>query len=99
MKTTQVVPLVRYVAIVAWTFAVHAEPSTNAPLKLIQSIPLPGVATDFDHFAVDLRGNRLFSCAEKSGTVEVFNMDTNQHIQTIGKGMIREPHSLLIETI
>src|SRR5438034_10948368 len=37
----------------------HAQPS--APLKLIQSIPLPGLKEgDFDHFAVDLDGHRLF---------------------------------------
>ena len=33
----------------------------SAPLKLIQSIPLPGLKEgDFDHFAVDLDGHRLF---------------------------------------
>ncbi len=33
----------------------------NPPLKRLQTIPLPDVkAGDFDHFAVDLVGNRLF---------------------------------------
>src|SRR6266481_7274969 len=76
-------------------FAVWAQSATNPPLKLIQSISLPGVEGDFDHFAVDVKGNRLFSSAEGNGTVEVFDIGTNKHIQSIGKGVIKEPHSLL----
>ena len=46
----------------------------SAPLKLLQSIPLPGLKEgDFDHFAVDLDGHRLFLTAEANGLVEVFD--------------------------
>jgi len=76
-------------------FAVNAQSAVNPPLKLIQSIPLPGINGDFDHFTVDLQGNRLFSAAEGHGTVEVFDMGTNEHIRTIGQGVIKQPHSLL----
>lgn len=85
---------VTFVAICA-AFAVNAQSPANPPLKLIQNIPLPGIEGDFDHFSVDVHGNRLFSAAEGHGTVEVFDMVTNKHIQTIGQGVIKEPHSLL----
>jgi DNA-binding beta-propeller fold protein YncE len=64
------------------------------PLKLIQSIPLPGLKEgDFDHFAIDLDGHRLFLTAEANGVVEVFDTNTNKLIHTI-KG-IEAPHSMV----
>ncbi len=70
----------------------HAQHS--APLKLIQSIPLPGLkAGDFDHFTVDLDGHRLFLTAEANGLVEVFDTQTNKLIHTI-RG-IDAPHSMV----
>src|SRR5882672_2006092 len=94
MKINRAILISATVAICA-AFAVRAQSVANPPLKLIQSISLPGVEGDFDHFAVDAKGDRLFSCAEGNGTVEVFDIGTNKHIQSIGKGVIKEPHSLL----
>ncbi len=66
----------------------------SAPLKLIQSIPLPGLKEgDFDHFAVDLDGHRLFLTAEANGLVQVFDTQTNKLIHTI-RG-IEAPHSMV----
>jgi DNA-binding beta-propeller fold protein YncE len=66
----------------------------SAPLKLIHSIPLPGLKEgDFDHFAIDLDGHRLFLTAEANGVVEVFDTNTNKLIHTI-KG-IEAPHSMV----
>src|SRR5882762_2533116 len=93
MKNIRAILLSTGVAVCA-AFA-GAQSVANPPLKLIQSISLPGVEGDFDHFAVDAKGDRLFSCAEGNGTVEVFDIGTNTHIQSIGKGVIKEPHSLL----
>ena len=70
----------------------HAQHS--APLKLVQSIPLPGLKEgDFDHFAVDLDGHRLFLTAEANGVVQVFDTQTNKLIHTI-RGM-EAPHSMV----
>ena len=42
-----------------------AAAQEKAPLKLAATIPLPGLKDgDFDHFAVDLDGHRLFLTAE-----------------------------------
>jgi hypothetical protein len=43
----------------------------------------PGYSGDFDHFGVDLKGNRLFLAAEDHGTVELFNLKTGQHERTL----------------
>lgn len=60
----------------------HAQ--QPAPLKLIESIPLPGLKEgDFDHFAVDLDGHRLFLTAEANVLVEVFDAQTNKLIRTV----------------
>src|SRR5713226_3909829 len=65
----------------------------NTPLKLLHTTPLPGFAGDLDHFAVDLKGNRLFVTAEVHKTVEVFDLNTGERIHSItGFGT---PHEIL----
>ena len=53
------------------------------PLKLESSIALPGFTGDFDHFAVDEKGGRLFLAGEDHKTVEVFDLKTNSRIKSI----------------
>jgi DNA-binding beta-propeller fold protein YncE len=75
-------------------FAGGAIAQQNAPLKLAQVITMPDVKSgDFDHFAVDLGGNRLFLTAEENKTIEVFDLRTNKRISSI-KG-VDTPHSML----
>jgi DNA-binding beta-propeller fold protein YncE len=64
-----------------------------APLTLEKTIPIAGIAGDFDHFAVDLPGNRLFLAAEEHKTVEVFSLRTAARTGTL-KGF-DTPHGLL----
>ena len=52
------------------------------PLKLVTTTPLPGFTGDFDHFALDLNGKRLFLTAENHKTVEVFDLD-GKHLHSI----------------
>jgi len=66
----------------------------RAPLKLAHSTPLPQLKDgDFDHFTVDLAGNRLFSTAEENEKVLVFDLKTNKLIHTIDG--LKAPHSML----
>ena len=66
----------------------------KAPLRYLQSIPLPELkAGDFDHFAIDLPGNRLFSTAEENDALEVFDIKANKLIHTISG--LDAPHSLV----
>jgi DNA-binding beta-propeller fold protein YncE len=66
----------------------------KAPLRFLQDIPLPGLkAGDFDHFAVDLAGKRLFLTGEANNVVLVLDTNSNKLIHTISD--VEEPHSML----
>ena len=54
---------------------------------------LPGYTGDFDHFAFDARGNRLFLAAEDHGTLEVFDLANGAHLSTL-RG-VEVPHAPL----
>src|SRR5256885_4255862 len=56
----------------------------KAPLRLVKTILLPNIEGDFDHFGIDLQGNRLFLTAEDHHSVEVFNLKSNTRIHSIG---------------
>lgn len=56
---------------------------TSAPLKLEASIVLPGFSGDFDHFAIDEKGGRVFLAGEDHKTVEVFDAKTNKRLKSI----------------
>ena len=64
----------------------------KSPMKLLATTPLPGFTGDFDHFAVDLKGKRLFLTAEDHKTVEVFDLD-GKRIKSI-EGF-DQPHAIL----
>ncbi len=54
-----------------------------ATLKLIQTIPLPGVTGRFDHFALDAKGRRLFVAALGNNTLEVLDVAAGQRLKSI----------------
>ncbi len=54
--------------------AVGQRGETTRSLELVQSIPLPGVTGRFDHFAVDLKGRRLFVAALGNNTLEAIDL-------------------------
>jgi DNA-binding beta-propeller fold protein YncE len=84
-------------AVVSFTMllfsAALAIASDSSPLKLVKSVDLPKYSGDFDHFAADVEGNRLFLAAEDHGTLEVFDLSTTKWLRTI-KGF-DTPHSIL----
>lgn len=59
------------------------EQENPPPLKLIATTPMPGFTGDFNHFGLDLKGNRLFLASEDQKTVEVFNLRTGERIHSI----------------
>jgi DNA-binding beta-propeller fold protein YncE len=70
------------------------QAADQPPLKLVHTIPLPQLKEgDFDHFAVDLAGNRLFDTAEENSKVLIFDLKTNKLIHTIDD--LKAPHSML----
>ncbi|GAC1306802.1 MAG: hypothetical protein NVSMB10_11850 [Steroidobacteraceae bacterium] len=66
----------------------------QAPLRLIRTIPLPKIEGDFDHFGVDLPGNRLFLAAEEHHSVELFELDSGKPLRSITG--FDTPHSMVL---
>jgi hypothetical protein len=84
------IPLLALVAIVP---ACGAPSDKAAPLHLFRAVPLPGFSGDFDHFAADEKGGRLFLAGEDHQTVEVFDLMTGRRLKSIeGFGT---PHSII----
>src|SRR6266403_4587207 len=72
-------------------FVGTANAQDGTPLKLVHTIPLPGLKDgDFDHFAPDVEGHRLFLTAEENGKVEVLDTNTNKVTHTIDD--LKAPH-------
>jgi YVTN family beta-propeller protein len=75
-------------------FPAHITAQTKDPLKLVATIPLPGLKDgDFDHFAPDIEGHRLFLTDEENDKVDVLDTATNTRIHTIEDA--KAPHAIL----
>ncbi|MGH8327971.1 MAG: YncE family protein [Steroidobacteraceae bacterium] len=83
--------LLTLTALLAFGAVAPRASAATAPLRLIRTVPMPGVQGDFDHFIVDLPHNRLFVTTEDHATLEVFDLHTGAHVGSIaGFG---SPHS------
>lgn len=75
-------------------FGVTAKAQDPAPLKLVQTYKMPqDIKGHFDHFAIDLKGHRLFATPEAYKAVLVFDTRTGKLIHTISG--IEKPHAIL----
>ena len=89
MKTTTTILLAARIL-----FAVTLWSQSNDPLELVNTIPVPALHDgDFDHFALDLPGHRLFLAAEENAVIEVFDARSNKLIHTITD--VQTPHSMV----
>lgn len=71
-----------------------SESTDATPLKIINEIALPSMHEgDFDHFAADTAGHRLFLAAEANGVVEVLDSRQNKELAVI-RGF-KEPHAVV----
>jgi hypothetical protein len=64
-------------------YAAATSDAQSAPLKLRQTIPLPGVEGRIDHFASDPSGQRLFVCALGNDSLEVIDLRKGELAHTI----------------
>jgi DNA-binding beta-propeller fold protein YncE len=73
-----------YAICLSW-FAIFAMPTPAQPLRLVQTIPLPGVRGRMDHLGVDVKGKRLFAAAlgENQNTVEVIDLKAGKRTFSI----------------
>ncbi len=83
----------RLIAVASAVLSFQSATAQAAVLHPIGRTALAGYSGDFDHFAVDLRGNRLFLAAEDHGTLEVFDLRSGKHLRTVSG--VETPHALL----
>jgi DNA-binding beta-propeller fold protein YncE len=78
----------------AVALAANSRAQDHAPLKLVATIPLPGLHDgDFDHFAPDVAGHRLFLTGEENEKVVILDTNANAVIHTMED--IKAPHAIL----
>ncbi len=65
----------------------------SSALRLVQTIPLPGVEGRIDHFGVDAKGRRLFVSALGNHTLEVLDLSAGQRVKSIGG--LKEPQGVV----
>ena len=61
-------------------------------LRQLGRSEIPGFEGDFDHFAYDLKGERLFLAGEEMGTLEVLDLKTGKHVKSVK--VLDEPHAI-----
>src|SRR6059058_6713095 len=84
----------RFIVMLLLAFPSHVMAQTKEPLKLVATIPLPGLKDgDFDHFAPDIDGHRLFLTDEENDKVDVLDTATNTRVHTIEDA--KAPHAIL----
>jgi len=97
MREGKMGKLTAVILIVFVLFVRKANCQVEEPLNLIQTITLPGLHDgDFDHFASDLQGQRLFLAAEENSAVEVVDLRTHKVLQTLKD--IKTPHLMAYDT-
>ena len=69
-------------SLLCWV-GVSAYAQQPPTLKLVQTIPLPGVQGRFDHSAIDGKGHRLFVSALGNDTLEVLDVSAGTRIKSV----------------
>ena len=80
------------IVLAAASLAPYAALAAGEPLRLLGRAEVPGFEGDFDHFAADVKGNRLFLAGEDKGTLEVFDLKTGKHVKTVNG--LEVPHAI-----
>jgi DNA-binding beta-propeller fold protein YncE len=57
--------------------------AAHTSLRLIQTIPIPGIMGRLDHMDLDVAGKRLFVAALENGTVEVIDLQAAKPVRSI----------------
>ena len=82
-----------FILLLFFTATANSRAQEPVPLKLVATIPLPGLQDgDFDHFAPDVDGHRLFLTGEENGKVLILDSSTNKLIHTMED--VKAPHAI-----
>ena len=74
-------------------FTINTKSEPASPLKLVRTIPMPGITGRFDAFGVDVKGHRLFVTPLDHKTVEVYDLKLGKLIHSIPG--IEKAHAVL----
>ncbi len=66
---------------------------TSAPLRLVQTIPMPHVSGRIDHLALDIEHQKLYVAALGNNTLEVIDLRAGKVVQTITG--LKEPQGVV----
>ena len=69
-----------------------SEAAAAEALRLLDRTELATYKGDFDHFAADVKGNRLFLAGEDGGTLEVFDLRSGKHLKSVPG--LQTPHAI-----
>src|SRR5262245_46194666 len=72
-----------WVALLACSTAAVFSAEPGNTLKLVSTIPLPGVKGRFDHFAIDTNTHHLFVAALGNNTLEILDVAAAKRVHTI----------------
>ena len=81
-----------------------AQTDAAKPLKLAQTVAMPGVEGRIDHLAVDVKGKRLIVSALATDRVEVFDLATGKALahlnvkQPAGVGYIADSNLIVADS-
>jgi DNA-binding beta-propeller fold protein YncE len=79
-------------ALVLSTVGAVAALAQQAPVTLLHNITIPGIEGDFDFLTVDLKRGHLFAAAEDHHSIEMFDVKTGEHLQSIPG--VKTPHAM-----
>ncbi len=65
----------------SWSTPAYAQ--DHAPLRLVQTIPMPNVQGRIDHMDVDVKGKRLFVAGLENGSLEVVDLQAGKWLKSI----------------
>ncbi len=65
----------------SWSTTAYAQ--DHAPLRLVQTIPMPNVKGRIDHMDVDVKGKRLFVAGLENGSLEVVDLQAGKWLKSI----------------
>ncbi len=77
----------------AGIFVAGGRTQDRAPLRLVQTIPMPNVDGRIDHLAVDLAHKRLYVAALANNTLEVLDLNAGKVVQTVSG--LKEPQGVV----
>ncbi len=69
------------IVLASWSTQTYAQ--DHAPLRLVQTIPIPNVKGRIDHMDVDVKGKRLFVAGLENGSLEVVDLQAGKWLKSI----------------